>query len=392
MRMEFELDPQLLYFNAANQSIAPRRVTEALSRYHREYERNPTQGLAAAWGHLWEVQSGLARFLGAEPRDLFLRTNVTAVLNQFLLGIRLPPDAEILAGELEYGAIVNICRLRAQREGIGLRLLRMPGTLPALHKLTASALVDAVVSQFSARTRLVLLSHVLGGIGLRLPIAEIARETRRRGIFLVVDGAYAPGALPIDLSALTDVDFYGCSLYKWMLGPKGTAFGWVAPRHQELLAPSHAGWTTFGSFGPFSAFGGGSRFQETFLMSGCHDFAPFRAIADMLAFWEDLGPEAIRGRMEGLQAWLETEVSDRLGWRRLAPEEPSLRGPILAFRLPDSWKRVGSHVQSRLHEECRVQIGTVELRGQWLAVFSPHVHNTEAEITEMVTRLQGWVP
>ena len=82
-------------------------MSEALARYHREFDENPTVGFAEAWGRLWEVQKKLAGFLSADPGDLFLRANVTAVLNTFLLGMPLPPDAEILVGEFEYGAIVT---------------------------------------------------------------------------------------------------------------------------------------------------------------------------------------------------------------------------------------------------------------------------------------------
>jgi isopenicillin-N epimerase len=392
MRAEFDTDPQTLYFHAANQSISPRCVRQAIPRYHEEYERNPSVGMAQAWGRLWESQRLLAGLVGARAQDCFLRANVTAVLNQFLLGIALPEGSEILAGELEYGAIVNIARLRALRDRLRLRLIRMPGSLPALRRLDPEQLADRVVSAIGPRTRLVLLSHVVGGIGLVMPIEKIARETRRRGCLLVVDGAYAPGALDVDFGRLGDIDFYGCSLYKWLLGPKGTAFGWVAPRNQATLTPTQAGWLTFGSYGPFSAFGGGDRFQETFLMPGCHDFAPFFAIADTIDFWQRHTPGAVRDRMNRLRGRVESRLSERLGWRQLAPDHPALRGPIAAFRVPDAWQKEGPRLQSRLLAECGVQIGTVLLQGQWLVSISPHVYNDETEIEQMVARFERWRP
>jgi isopenicillin-N epimerase len=392
MREEFNLDPGLIYLNSANQSLLPSAVRDAIARYTAQYERNPTAGLNLAWGQLWETQVKLAAFLGAEAVDLFLRTNVTAVLNTFLLGIPLPVGSEILVGELEYGAIVNVCRMRAARDGLRLRVLKMPASPVSLRRLTPEALLDRILSQLGPDTRLVLLSHVVSAIGLVLPVAQIARETHRRGIYLVVDGAYAPGALPVDLSELGEIDFYGCSLYKWMLGPKGTAFGWVKREHQSRLRPLHAGWTTFDTFGPFSAFGGGSRFQEAFLMSGCHDFAPFRAVVDTLDFRARWGEEAIRARMRHLQETLHGAVASELGWWRLAPEEPGLRGPLLAYRLPGRHQEAGKWALARILEEAKVQIGTFWLRGQWNVVFSPHIHNSEEEILQAVRRLKALYP
>jgi len=386
-RREFELDEKLIYLNSANQSICPRRVLSRISEYHREYERNPSRGLNEAWGMLWAIQSRLAGFLGADRSDLFLRTNVTSVLNTFLLGVPLPSRSEILVGELEYGAIVNACRLRANRDGLGLRVLKLPVSRLGAKRATVENIVDTVVSQLGPDTRLLLLSHVLGGTGMVMPIQEIAAETRRRDIFLVVDGAYAPGAVPVDFRNLGDIDFYGCSLYKWMLGPKGTAFGWVAKRNQELLEPLSAGWTTFESFGPFGDFGEGSRFQQTFLMAGCHDFAPFQAVGTLLDLWEEWGAANLRSHLFELGARLSEGIERELGWPRVASAVPELRGPLYAHELPDRLQPEGGGLLDRAWKELGIQLNTARIRGRWYAVLSPHVYNTEEELERAVEHL-----
>jgi isopenicillin-N epimerase len=388
MRSEFELDSSLIYLNAANQSLCPTRVQQAIHHHQKEYERNPTQGMARAWGELWESQKGLSSFLRADPKDLFLRTNVTSVLNSFLLGIPLARGSEILVGELEYGAVVNICVLRAQREDLSLRVLTLPTNPLSYRRITASQLVDRVVSQLGPKTKLLLLSHVVAGTGLVLPLLEIARAARDRGIFLVIDGAYAPGAFDVDFSRFDLFDFYGCSLYKWMLGPKGTAFGWVNPRWQKLLEPVGAGWSTFETFGPFSDFGDQSRFQETFLMTGCRDFAPFQAIQELMALWIKIGPNQIFSRRRFLQQHLDREVRTLLGWMPLESEDPALKGPLSTYRLPEKFQTAGSHAVKKLLNEVRVQVGSVCLRGVWHLVFSPHIHNDEAEISRAVALIQ----
>lgn len=387
MRDEFALDENLCYLNSANLSISPRRVREAIARYGEQFERNPTHGLSDAWGRLWRAQSCLARFLHADPADLFLRQNVTSVLNTFLLGLPLPPRSEILVGEHEYGAIVNICRLRAEREGHRVTILKMPASPAAFRSLNRPALVDHVVSQLGPRTKLVLLSHVIGGTGLVLPLEEIARETRRRGILLVVDGAYAPGALDVRLENLQDVDAYGCSLYKWMLGPKGTAFGWLSKRWQDTLDPFHAGWTTFETPPAFSKFGEGNRFASRMALAGCHDFASFFAIEDTVAFWESHGPEKLRAKMRSLLSRLERLIHERLGWPSLKSSDERLNGPIAAFLLPSSLQALGPTLVKRLQGDFGVQAHHMDLAGKWYVVLSPHVYNTEGDIEKAVGAL-----
>ncbi len=381
------MDPKLIYLNSANLSLCPREVLNAMTRYQQEFESNPTQGLAKAWQHLWRVQTRLATFLNADPKDLFLRTNVTATLNTFLLGMPLPPGSEILVGELEYGAIVNICRMRAERDGLRWRILSMPQTVPALRSLDQKSLIDHVVSQLSPKTSLLLLSHVVAGTGLLMPIEAIAKVTRSRGVLFAVDGAYAPGALPIDFSLLADVDFYGCSLYKWMMGPKGTAFGWIPARHQKALRPLNAGWTTYDVAGPVTDFGEGSEFQRTLLMSGCHDFSPFRAIADLLDLWEG-NSQNIRARMQELRLHLEQEVKEKLGWPSLSARDKSLVGPIQVYALPPLLQAEGPTFAQTLLDKCYLQINSVCLRGQWHVAFSPHIYNSKEEITEAVERIR----
>jgi len=359
----------------------------ALDRYHREFEKNPTVGLKTAWRKLWSVQTELAEFLGGNQIDLFLRHNVTSVLNEFIFGIPLPDESEILVGEHEYSAIVNICRLRAERENLKLRILKMPASLATFRKLTRPKLIDQILSQLSQKTKLLVLSHVIAGTGLCLPIEEISKATRQRGIFFVIDGVYAPGALRINFSSFNHIDFYGCSLYKWMMGPKGTAFGWVAPRNQKILKPIHGGWTTFEANPPFSDFGEGSFFQHQFLISGCHDFAPFFAIHEMLSLWKELGPSFIRERLQENHELLCRRIHEKLGWPRLATMDPTLNGPLLVFVLPEKLQKDSDKLQSFFLERFHLQINTVCLNGIWHVIFSPHFYDSEEDIERCVAVL-----
>ena len=368
MRESFDLNPELIYLNSGNLSLCPRKVNQALERYHREFESNPTVGLKEAWGKLWESQCALADFLSARPEDLFLKTNVTQVLNSFLLGLPLEKGSEMLVGELEYGAIVNVCRLRAERDNLSWRVLKLPTNVVATRRATADSLLENILSQLGPKTRLVLLSHVIGGTGLVLPIREIGKALRRRNVFFVVDGAYAPGALSVDFRDLEEVDCYGSSLYKFLLGPKGTAFGWVSPLRQPLLQPLQAGW------GTRSGFLGKSEFQNKFILSGCQDFPPFFAIKDTLEFWKEQGAEKIRARMHALRTYLRNHCR----WELLRSEDEALNGPLLAFKgsIPD------------LYETHRIQAHPLEIQGSQYLVFSPHIYNTEEELQRVLDVLR----
>lgn len=382
-RNEFDVPAGLLYLNSGTHSLTPRSVLDAIARDEREYEKNPTARLMKVWERLWEVQKGLAAFLRADPRCLFLRQNVTEAMNVFLLGVPLPKGAEILLSDLEYQAVENIARFRAERDGLTLRKFHIP--LPEAGRWTPAEIAAAIERELRPQTGLLLLSHVFTGGGMTLPLAEIAARTRARGVLLAVDGAHGAGALDLDFRALQDVDFYGSNLHKWTLGPKGTGFGWVSPRHHETLVPLEAGWTTFESPNDYKDFGDGARFPSRFLMQGCRNFAPFFAIADTLAFWEKHGPAAIRARIRALQVLLEAEVAAKLKWPLLSPPlDGGLRGPLTSFVLPPRLEEEGHGLMKRLLDEHGLQISITRTQDRWRMRFSPHVYNTDEDISRAV--------
>jgi isopenicillin-N epimerase len=255
MREHFDLDPGLIYLNSGSHSIVPRGVRQAWIREIEAYERNPTGNLFGAWARLWQVQKKLAAYLGAEAQDLFLRVNVTEALNEFVQGMPLPAGKAIGLSDLEYGAVTNLVRYRAERDGRPVRTIRLPATPEELDGLTPAKLLKLIEAQLSPDLGLLVVSDVMTGTGLLLPLRELAALTRARGILLAVDGAQGLGSRPIDFREFGDVDFYGGNLHKWFMAPKGTSFGWVHPRHQAALQPRLAGWTTYESTGLFAQVG-----------------------------------------------------------------------------------------------------------------------------------------
>lgn len=362
----------MIYLNNGTHSLTPAPVLEAVTREERAYEANPTASLTGAWARLWKVQKRLGAFLKADPKDLFLRQNVTEAMNAFILGIPLLEGAEILLSDLEYQAVANICRFRAERDGLTVRTFTPPFTAETLRPETA----------------LVVVSHVTTGVGEVFPIADIAKVCRGEGVLLAVDGAHAAGALDLDFSKLADLDFYGSNLHKWMMGPKGTGFGWVNPRHHEALLPLEAGWATFEPPHEYAAFGDGARFPARMLMQGCRNFAPFFALADLLDYWEQRGAGMIRARIRELQAHAEKEVAAKLGWKPLSPAlNGGARGPLTAYELPAPLEKEGGALMARILKEHDLQIGLPRVRGRWRLRLSPHIYNTEDEISRAVAIL-----
>lgn len=383
-RRHFLLAPDEVYLNAGTFSALPRAVFDALVRELAAAESNPTR--IAAWNNrapLWAAQRAVAAYLGADPLDILFRENVTQALNHALFALPWDKGGELLISDHEYGAIVNAVRELARRQGLSVRVLRLP-----CDPQSEEDLCDLVVQSLSSRTIGVLLSHVTTTNGLVMPVERIAAALRARGIRFIVDGAHGPGLVPLRLGS-TEIDVYGSNLHKWFMGPKGTGFLYVNRQLQKLMEPIVVGWGgTPHNRRPLHepVAGKSSRFQYVFAMQGLRDYAPFIALPAALDFRRHLGERAIVRRIQELNDCVRARLEGDLGLKCLSPK-PAFQAGMLAFRPPPPWLRPdASKILFRKH---RITVPFWSMRPLgFLMRVSPHVWNDESEIARLVAALR----
>lgn len=382
LRNHFRYPTHLIYLNTGSMALSPTVVLEAVQREKELYELNPTAALMGAWPRMWETQKNLARFFKADPRHLFLRANVTLVMNDFLMALRLPARSEILISDLEYGAIAQICQHKAKLEGHSLRSFSLHEQDQNPSAITEAQLLERLESALTPKTKLVMLSHVMTGSGLRLPVEKMAALLRSKNIFFAVDGAHGAGSCDLDFSQ-TQMDFYGTNLHKWLMGPKGTGFGYVAPQIREHLEPKFAGWTTMELPPHFAVFGEGDAWTARWMICSTHNFSDYYGVSTALQFWQEHRPETLHRRREQLTHFAMNTISELTGWTCLSNfAEENLRGPLAAFRLPDRLREKGFALLFELQKEKGLVISMTQIQGAWCLRVSPHVYNSEEEIRQ----------
>jgi isopenicillin-N epimerase len=236
LRRRFLLDPDVCYLNHGAFGAAPIPVFEAYQAWQRELELQPTRFLTRALEPaLEEARGQLADYVGAGADDLAFVPNATTGVNVVARSIHLEPGDEIVSCDHEYGACDLAWRAACQAAGAVYRKVELP--LP----LTPGGVVEAVTGAFSARTRALHMSHITSPTAAVLPIERLIAAAADRGILTVVDGAHAPGQIPVDLRAL-GADVYTGNAHKWLVAPKGAAFLYVHRDQQRWMGSTIVSW------------------------------------------------------------------------------------------------------------------------------------------------------
>ncbi len=228
----WSLDASVVYLNHGSFGAAPRSVLQYQSELRSRLEREPVRFLDRELeGLLDGVRDVLGPFLGAHPDDLAPVPNATSGVNTVVRSLDFRPGDELLTTDHAYNACVNALRYVASRSGAKVVTAKVPFPLPG-----PETVVEAVMGAVTARTRLVLLDHVTSQTGLVFPVERLVPLLQGRGVDVLVDGAHAPGMVPLQLDAL-GAAYYTANCHKWLCTPKGAAFLHVRRDRQQQVHP-----------------------------------------------------------------------------------------------------------------------------------------------------------
>lgn len=279
----WRLDRRAVYLNHGAFGACPRPVLRAQQRLRDELERNPLHFMRRALEpRLDAAREALGRFVGASPASLAFVANATAGVNTVLRSLAFRRGDELLVTDHGYAAATNAVRFAAGRAGAKVVTARVPFPLAGEDEV-----VSAVLSAATPRTRLAVLDHVTSPTALVFPIARLVRELAARGVDTLVDGAHAPGLLPLAVEAIGAAWYVGNG-HKWLCAPKAVGFLYAREDKRAATRPLVI------SHGAESPRTDRSRFHLEFDWQGTTDPTPALAIPAAIAFLEGLAPGGFR--------------------------------------------------------------------------------------------------
>jgi len=274
------LDPHITFLNHGSFGACPRPVLEAQSQLRARIEREPVKFFVRRYDALLEqAREKLAAFLGAPAEGLAFVPNATTGVNTVLNSLRLEPGDELLVTDHEYNACHNALDAAAERAGARVVKARVPFPLSSPEEIE-----EAILGCVTPRTRLALIDHITSQTGLIFPIARLVQELQGRDVDVLVDGAHAPGMVPLNLAAL-GAAYYTGNCHKWLCAPKGAAFLHVRQDRLDSIRP-----LTISHGANFPLDRGRTRFRLEFDWTGTHDPTPFLCVPVAIDFMGSLLP------------------------------------------------------------------------------------------------------
>jgi isopenicillin-N epimerase len=378
LKSYFLLDPDVVYLNHGSFGATPRPVFDRYQEWQRRLERQPVRFIESRLTrHLQHAREALGRYVGADGDDLLFVPNATFAVNLVARSLDLGPGDQVLASDHEYGACDAMWLYLSRRQGFD--YVRWPVDLPE----SASApgdLAEHIWQGVTPRTRLIFLSHITSPTAVELPVAALCARAREAGILTLIDGAHAPGQMPLDLAAV-GADFYAGNCHKWLCAPKGSGFLFARRERQDMVEPLVIGW----GLSPERGFHFGSQYLDRHQWLGTNDLAAYLAVPAAIDFlaehdWPNVWPRCHRlltraiegiGRITGLPPFYPSHCF----YHQMAV------APLPAIADARAFRR-------RLYDEYRIEAPVTTWRGHPLLRLSVQAYNEPSDIGALLDALE----
>ena len=345
------LDREVAFLNHGSFGACPTAVLRHQAALRAEMEREPVRFLSRELDdRLDEARRALAGFVGARDEDIAFVPNATTGVNAVVRSLRFASGDELLTTDHVYNACRNALEFVAGRAGARVVVVVVPFPLAS-----PGEIVSAVLARVTPRTRLALIDHVTSPTGLVLPIAHLVSELSAHNVDTLVDGAHAPGMVPLDLSTL-GATYYSGNCHKWLCAPKGAGFLYVRHDRQTEIRPVTI------SHGANALRPGRSRFHLEFDWTGTHDPTAFMSVPVAIRYLDSLLPggwPALMTRNRDLALEARRTLCGSLGIPLPCPDE--MIGSLASIPLPDGgttdvkWRRPDP-IQAALYDEWKIEV------------------------------------
>lgn len=372
-KQQFLLNPHITFLNFGSFGACPLPVFRRYQELQLEMERDPVQFMMFRSNDYFEQsRKALAEFIHCHPDDVVYVTNPSYAVNIITRSMDLKPGDEILTTNLEYGACDKAWSYICKKTGA--KYVRQPITLPLKSR---ELFVEEFFKGFTERTKIVFISHITSATALKLPVAEICREAKKRGAVTFVDGAHAPAHAPLNISEL-EADIYTGACHKWMMTPKGSSFLYVKREMQDRIDPLVVSW------GYDSAMPSHSRFLDYHQVQGTRDLSAFFTIPDAIRFMNENSWMQVSAQCRDMVRRNLPSFCELLGTEPLCPVNEEFLGQMAAIPIRSGQPE---QLQKTLYTKYNIEIPVMRLDDKVFIRYSINAFNSQEDLDTLYQAL-----
>jgi isopenicillin-N epimerase len=376
LKSYFLLDPNVTFLNHGSFGATPKPVFDVYQEWQQQLERQPVQFITnGLWELLAQSRQALGTYLHADANDLVYIPNATFGVNIVARSLNLNPDDELLTTNHEYGACLNAWQFLSQKRSFIIKQQPIPLPVPA-----DETIIDLLWHGVTPRTKVIYISHLTSPTALCFPVTALCKRAREAGILTIIDGAHAPGQVPLDLGQI-GADFYVGNLHKWLCAPKGSAFLHARPEVQHLIEPLVVGW----GWGDDRELTFGSDFLDYNQWLGTDDVASYLAIPEAITFHQKHLGTAVRHQCHFLLKDAAEQINTITCLPSPYPEHTYYHQmAIIKLPLQDDLPAF----KSRLYVNHKVELPCIQWQNEQFIRISIQGYNTMDDIKRLLNALK----
>ncbi|MCS6905579.1 MAG: aminotransferase class V-fold PLP-dependent enzyme [Bacteroidia bacterium] len=316
------------------------------------------------------IRQKLAQLGGCSAEEIAITRNTTESLDLVIMGLDLKEGDEVVLTKQDYPNMINAWKMREKRDKIKLNWINLE--LPIEKD---EIFVDYFTNAFTPKTKVVQLTHMINWTGQIMPVAKIAREAKKRGIKVIVDGAHTFAQFKFSIPELGG-DYFGTSLHKWLSAPFGTGMLWVKKENIKEL------WPLF----PNHEFDSDN--IRKFEAMGTRNMCAEMAIEAAIDFHNGIGIERKEARLRYLKNYWAERASRIPGVKLFTSLNKNYSCALALFSIENAKPE---DIQQHLFSKYRIYTVTIEWENIKGIRVTPHVYTKLSELDLLVMGIQDFV-
>ena len=373
-KSQFLLKEDITYLNFGSFGACAKPVFEKYQQLQLELEQEPVQFITInGIQYLKASREALANYVGCSADDIVYVTNPSYGVNIIAKSIDLKAGDEVLTTNIEYGACDKAWSYYCRKYGA--KYVRQNIQFPLT---TKEDFIEQFFKGLTQKTKLIFISHITSATGLRLPVEEICAIAKQKGLMTFVDGAHAPGQIPLNLETL-QADIYTGACHKWMMTPKGSSFLYVKKEYQHLFDPLIVSW------GYDSTFPSPSQFLDYHQMQGTRDLSAFLTIPTAIDFMQKNNWENVAKDCRELVKANALRFCKILNAEPLTPINDDFLVQLYCTQIKTNEPE---KLQRNLFENYKIEIPIMRQGDKIFIRYSIQAFNTQADLDKLASALE----